>query len=328
VIVAVILLAYAAILAVVGPRLLMRATWTDRAPRLGIIAWQSLSAAVVGAVVLAGIALTFPTVRVSAGLADLLRACVMALRAQYATPGGAAAGATGVVLAVAVLSRCGYCVLASLGGAARGRSRHREVLALAGQPRPDVGAVVLGDATPAVYCLPGRQRRIVVTAGALELLDDQQLAAALAHERAHMDQRHDLVIAWAAGLARAFPRLGLFRQGLSESRRLIELLADDVATRSSDRLTLAEALLNLAGGRTPAAALGVSGGAAARVQRLIAPHRPLSRRGRAGTLLSVIGLFVVPMIALATPAVAATDMNYCPTHASHTSQATAAAPHR
>lgn len=313
-IVALILLGYAVVLALAGPWLLMRSGWTDRAPRLGIIAWQSLTAAAVGAVVLAGLALVLPTVRVSAGLADLLRACVMALRAQYATPGGAATGATGAVLALVVLGRCGLCVISALRTASRGRAQHREVLALAGRLRPEIGAVVLCDAEPAVYCLPGRGKRIVVTAGALELLDDEQLAAVLAHERAHLDQRHDLVIAWALGLARAFPRIGLFAGGLSESRRLVELLADDVATRSSDRLTLAEALLNLAGRRTPAAALGVGGGAAARVQRLIAPSRPLGHLRSAGTTLGVIALFAGPVIALATPAAAAIGMNYCPTH--------------
>lgn len=325
-IVALVLLGYAAGLALVGPLLLRRGSWTDRAPRLGIVAWQSLTAAVVAAVMLAGFALVLPTVRVSAGLADLLRACVMALRAQYATPGGAAAGATGAVLALVVLGRCGYCVVSALRDAARSRAQHREVLALAGRVRPDMGAVVLGDAAPALYCLPGRRRRIVVTAGALALLDDQQLAAAFAHERAHLDQRHDLVIAWAAGLARAFPRIRLFRRGLSESRRLVELLADDVATRSSDRLTLAEAVLNLAGGRTPAAALGVAGGAAAaRVARLIAPDDPLGGPRRAVTALAVMALFAAPMIALATPAVAAAHMNYCPINATH---AVAAAPTR
>ena len=313
-IVALILLGYAAVLALAGPWVLMRGGWTDRAPRLGIVAWQSLTAAVVGAVALAGLALVLPTVRVSAGLADLLRACVMALRAQYATPGGAAAGASGAVLALVVLGRCGYCVISALRSASRGRAQHREVLALAGRPRPEMGAVELDDAEPAVYCLPGRSRRIVVTAGALELLDEQQLAAALAHERAHLDQRHDLVIAWAVGLTGAFPRIRLFARGLSESRRLVELLADDVATRSTDRLTLAEALLNLAGGRTPAAALGAGGAAAARVQRLIAPGRPLGHLRTAGTALGLIATFAAPVIALATPAVAAAGMNYCPTH--------------
>lgn len=311
-IIALVLLTYAGFLAAIGPRLLARGGWTERAPRLGIAAWQSLTATLVTAVALAGFALILPTVRVSAGLADLLRACAMALRAQYATPGGVAAGASGAVLAAVVLSRCGYCVVSELRTAARERARHRDVLELTGRANREVGAIVLDDAAPAVYCLPGRRRRIVVTDGALALLDERQLAAALAHERAHLDQRHDLVIAWAAGLARAFPRIPVFARGLAESRRLVELLADDVAARATDRLTLAEALLNLAGGRTPAAALGAASGAMARVQRLIEPVRPLSGGRRIGTLLGVAGLFVVPLIALATPALAATQMNYCP----------------
>lgn len=312
-IVALILLGYAATLAHVGPRLMRRGGWTDRAPRLGVAGWQSLTFTVLLSVTLAGTALVMPSVRISSGLADVLRTCVMALRAQYATPGGAAAGATGAVLAVAAAARCGWCVTSAMHRAARCRSRQREVLAVTGQSRPELGAVVLGNAEPAVYCLPGRGRNIVVTAGALELLDHRQLAAALAHERAHLDQRHDLVIAFATGMARAFSRVPLFTQGLSETRRLVELLADDVAIESTDRLTLAEALLTLAGARTPAAALGVGGSSAARVRRLVAPDHPLNRRRRAGTFLGVLGLLIAPMIALATPAVAATQMNYCAT---------------
>jgi Zn-dependent protease with chaperone function len=312
-IVALILLGYAAALAYVGPRLMSRGGWTDRAPRLGIAGWQSLTFTVVVSVTLAGLALVVPSVRVSSGLADVLRTCVMALRAQYATPGGAAVGATGAVLAVAVAGRCGWCVTSALRQAARCRSRQREVLAVTGQSHPDLGAVVLCEAKPAVYCLPGRGRNIVVTAGALELLDDRQLAAALAHERAHLDQRHDLVIAFATGIAWAFSRVPLFTRGLSETRRLVELLADDVAVQSTDRLTLAEALLTLAGAPTPVAALGVGGASAARVRRLVGPDHPLDRRRRAGTFVGVLGLLVAPMIALATPAVAATQMNYCAT---------------
>jgi len=195
VIVSLSLLTYALVLAWAGPRLLMRGAWTDRAPRLGIVAWQSVSSAVVVAVVLGGAALVMPTVRFSTDLADLLRACAMALRAQYATPGGLLVTACGAALALGVLGRTGCCVLAAMAGAARQRARHRDVLVLAGRSRPGVGATVLEGDEPAVYCLPGRRRRIVVTSAALALLDDDQLAAALAHERAHLRQRHDLVIA-------------------------------------------------------------------------------------------------------------------------------------
>ncbi|MFE5372624.1 hypothetical protein [Streptomyces mirabilis] len=81
--------------------------WAERAPRLGIVVWQVLGASALASAVLAGFALTVPTVRVGADLAPLLQASVMALTAQYASPGGAAAGA---VLALVVLGRGAWCV--------------------------------------------------------------------------------------------------------------------------------------------------------------------------------------------------------------------------
>jgi Zn-dependent protease with chaperone function len=321
---ALILLGYAALLAMAGPRPLGRASWPERAPRLGIIAWQTLAVSTLAAAALAGLALIIPTVRISADLARLLTACVMALREQYATPGGAAAGATGAVLAMALIARAAWCVGRSLIEAFGGRARHRDTLALVGTATPQLGAVVLDHDEPAVYCLPGRHRRIVVTSGALRTLNDEQLAAALAHERAHLAERHDLILAWSSGLARAFPRIELFRRAHAETARLVEMLADDVATRSADRLTLAEALLSLAQSRTPAATLGAGGStAAARVHRLIAPHRPL---GRLRTALGSTGaavLLALPVIALAGPAATSSHLSHCPRP---TTEITAAAP--
>ncbi|MFC5034397.1 M56 family metallopeptidase [Streptomyces sp. DSM 41987] len=320
---ALILLAYAALLAFAAPRLLARGDWTARAPRLGIIAWQAAAVSLLVSAVLAGLALVVPTVQVSADLANLFRACVMALRDQYATPGGAAAAAVGAVLALAVLARAAWCVAASLAGALRSRARHHGVLTMVGTPSVHLGAVVVDSDEPAVYCLPGRRRRIVVTTAALRLLDDQQLAAALAHERAHLDQRHDLVLAWSGGLARAFPRIRLFTRAHAETLRLVELLADDVAARSADRITLAEALLNLAGARTPAAALGAGGSTAAeRVRRLIVPHHPLGRLRTALTFTGVAALLALPIIGLATPIATAAHLHYCPPSAVSAAAAT------
>jgi Zn-dependent protease with chaperone function len=324
VIAALILLGWAALLALAGPRLLARTSWAERAPRLGIIAWQSLAVSALAAVALAGLALVVPTMSVSAGLSDLLAACVMALRERYATPGGAAAGAVGAVLALAVLVRAAWCLVAALITAVRGRARHRDTLAVVGTADSGMGTVVLDHDEPSVYCLPGRDRRIVVTTGALRVLDDRQLAAALAHERAHLDQRHDLVLAWGQGLSRAFPRVRLFVLAHQETVRLVELLADDTAARHCDRLTLAEALLSLAGARTPAAALGAGGTTAGlRVRRLIAPHRPL---GRARTALGSFGaaaLLTLPVIGLAGPGITSAHLNYCPSRPHTTVSASA-----
>ncbi|MDX6356635.1 MAG: hypothetical protein QOF98_3538, partial [Streptomyces sp.] len=78
-------------------------------------------------------------------------------------------------------------------------------------------------------------------------------------------------------------------------------------------LTLAEALLNLAGARTPAAALGAGGTTAAlRVRRLIAPHRPLGRARATLTSTTVAVLLALPVIGLAAPALATGHLHYCP----------------
>ena len=44
---------------------------------------------------------------------------------------------------------------------------------------------------PVAYCVPSRKRPIVVSSGALDQLEDTQLQAVLAHERAHLRYRLD-----------------------------------------------------------------------------------------------------------------------------------------
>ena len=312
-IVAAVLFAYAVLLCTLAPRVLRGAGWAEQAPRLGIVVWQALGASALTSAVLAGLALTVPTVRVSADLAQLLQACVMALTAQYASPGGAAAGAAGAVLALAVLGRVAWCAGAALLRIRRERMEHREVLDMVGRADPVRGVVVLDHAEPAAYCLPGRHRRTVITTGALRALDDDQLAAVLAHEHAHQAERHDAVLAWTQTLARAFPRVPLFRLAEEEIARLVEMRADDVAAARSGRLTTAAALLAVAGGRTPAVALAAGGSTAARrVRRLIEAHPPLSRlRIAAGSLCTAVAL-AVPLLVVGGPAAAATQLNYCP----------------
>ncbi len=310
--VALLLLAYATLLATAGARALRRASWTERAPRLAIATWQTLTVSVVLSGVLAGLAMVVPLWQVSGTLANLLQACVLALRAQYAVPGGVVLALTGAVLAAGVIARTGFCLLTSLVHAAWERRRHRRALAIVGRHDARLGATIVDHPHPAAYCLPGVRRRVVLTTGALAALQERQLRAVLAHELAHVRGRHHLVLALAEALERAFPRVPAFRHGLTEVTRLIELLADDAASRASSRLTVAEALVALAEARTPAAALGAGGAAAARVRRLLRPHRPLGRvRTLFGSALAVLAL-AIPVVVAAGPAVAARDMNYCP----------------
>ncbi|MFI0449656.1 hypothetical protein [Actinomadura sp. 6N118] len=64
------LLAYAVVLGVFGPGMLRVRAWTERAPRLGILAWQAATASALGAMVLAGLALLAPFARAPHGLAE------------------------------------------------------------------------------------------------------------------------------------------------------------------------------------------------------------------------------------------------------------------
>src|SRR5712664_2781256 len=183
---------YAVAVAAAGTWWLPRASWPQRAPRLGIAVWQALTVTVLASSLLAGLILAIPCLRVWADWPSL-RACVMSVRAQYASAGGAITSTAGAVLTVGAATRLAWFTGTSMASARRRRARHDEALTLVGRPGPVPGMVLLEDDRPAVYCVPGR-RRIVFTTGALRRLDDGQVDAVLAHERAHLSGRHHLVI--------------------------------------------------------------------------------------------------------------------------------------
>ena len=155
--------------------------------------------------------------------------------------------------------------------------------------------VVLDAPQPAAYCVPGRPGAIVLTSGAIALLDRAQLTAVLAHERAHLAARHHLLIWLTRGLAASFPGVPLFARGPVEVARLAEMCADDAAARRTGRPALIAALLAMGTGTpVPATALAATSGlVTARVHRLLDPPR------RARYALYCLALSTV-MVLLAT----------------------------
>jgi len=164
-------------------------------------------------------------------------------------------------------------------------------------------AVVIESARPAAYCVPGRPSAIVLTSGALAVLDPGQLTAVLAHERAHLAGRHHLLIALTRGLAATFPAVPLFTRGPAEVARLAEMCADDAAARRSSRPTLVAALLAMGTGApvaVPAAALAATTCAVtARVQRLLEPA-PRARNARNRLALATVILLLALVSGLVT----------------------------
>ncbi|MEV1170103.1 M56 family metallopeptidase [Nonomuraea sp. NPDC049784] len=306
---AVVLALYTVAAAIWLPRLMRVASWADRAPRLAIAMWQAAGVSVVGSAVLAAFALAVPADVVGHGLAGLFEACA----AMLSDGAGLTAAGAGVLLVagatvVRVLS-CGAVVLARTG---MERREHAELLGLLGRRDGDLDAVVLDYDERLAYCLPGRHAQTVITTGALRSLSPEQVAAVLAHERAHLHGRHHLVLAAAHTLARAFPKVPVFEEAKVEIARLIELLADDVAARRHPRVQIAAALVGLATGRTPAFALGAGGETAlVRVRRMLHPASPLKRVERLAGVLSVGLLLSGPTAVALVPGVSSFLAHHC-----------------
>ena len=113
---------------------------------------------------------------------------------------------------------CGVLVMA-FADAVTARRRQRELLALLAHGDPKVpGALVVDYPAAAAYCLPGIRSQIVVSVGTLDLLAPAELTAVLAHERAHLRARHDLVLIPFTSLRRALPQVPDDRPGLPHGR--------------------------------------------------------------------------------------------------------------
>jgi Zn-dependent protease with chaperone function len=264
------LVVLAVVVAVLAPRLLGRASWPRRSPKLGILAWQASVFTVLAAGVLLALTALLPVDRVSFDVGHLLHACPDVLRGRYAIADGSwlhvvsLLVATGTFLALLrALVVCGRAVR-------RGRVRQRELLDLLVRRRDSMtGAHILEHDVPLAYCVPGGRGRVVVTTAAVAALDDRQMTAVLAHEHAHLDGRHDVVLFGADVAAAAFPWSRFFRRARRELCLLVEMLADDEAARRSDRNVLATALVDLGQSPSPAGAVGANGDTVERVERLI-----------------------------------------------------------
>lgn len=154
----------------------------------------------------------------------------------------------------------------------RNRRRHRYLLDLVSQPLPALfgsdrfggaqfggarsggglfggglpGGRLLDSTTAMAYCLPGLRPRMVVTSAALTNLSPAALAAVVAHESAHLAQRHDLVVLPFVAWQSALPFLPGARTARAAVALLVEALADDAARSRIGAEPLGEALAAVA----------------------------------------------------------------------------------
>lgn len=295
------LLLYVLAVLAVGPKLLLQITADGGAPRLGIAAWLTAVVTMLGCSV-AAMALLLVE---AAGHWDspdaLLVSCLERLQAILLGHSGwpARAVATAAVI-IAGASVIAICIRI---GRALSRMRahtfaHADAVRLVGKSHGrDV--VIVEAAEAAAYCVAGRPPAIVVTTAALGALDESQLAAVVAHERAHLDGRHAYFVAAVRGLASALPRIRLIANAATQICALLEMCADDAAARRHGRQPLLSGLLTLSGAITPTRGLAAASVAVlVRAERLTDPQRGLARIRTRVTLSGAVAAMAATPLAV------------------------------
>ena len=297
------LLLYVAAVLAIGPKLLVHITADGGAPRLAIAAWITAVVTVLGCSV-AAVALLLIE---AAGHWDspdaLLVTCLERLRAILV---GHAGWPARIVATVAVAIAVGSLIAVVFRiGRALGRMRthtfaHADAVRLVGRSYGS-DVVVIEASEPAAYCVAGRPPAIVVTTAAMAALNENQLAAVVAHERAHLDGRHAYIVAAARGLTTALPTCGLFASAASHISSLLEMCADDAAARHHGRQPLLAGFGDPAGATTPAHGLAAARRAGpARAQRLSKPPRRFARIQTQVTLSGAVAAMAATPLAIVT----------------------------
>ncbi|MET9133648.1 M56 family metallopeptidase [Streptomyces antibioticus] len=300
-----VLLLLGALTAVAAPRLIARADWPDREPVVALWAWQCV---VVAVLLCCALSMTLS----AAAAWQAVRGHVFAPAPQAVVeayglgPTGPWAAATAVALACGGLWSGAMLVREVVRARVRRRSRQAELLVraplLPGEEATGGRLVVLEGKRPDAWWLPGSAPQLIVTTAALRRLKGRQLDAVLAHEQGHAQARHDWLLHSSSALATGFPQVPVFAAFQDEMHRLVELAADDVASRRFGRLTTALALVELNEER------GVFGPAPTpqanvpqRVNRLLTPPDRLTAARRLRLTAAASLVPVIPVLVTLVP---------------------------
>ncbi|MEU3581509.1 hypothetical protein AMK14_27700 [Streptomyces sp. TSRI0445] len=299
------LLLLGALTALVTPRVMARARWPEREPVVALWVWQCVVAAV-----LLSFALSMTLSAAAAWQAVRGHVFAPAPHAVVEAYALAAYGPWSAVIAVLLALGglwSGTMLLREVRRARRRRKQRRAELLLRAplMPGEEPGAdrlVVLEGERPDAWWLPGTAPQLVITTAALGRLKGRQLDAVLAHEQGHAQARHDWLLHCSSALAIGFPQIPVFAAFRDEMHRLVELAADDVASRRFGRLTTALALVGLNEDRgvfgpcpTPQAEVPL------RVNRLLAPVERLTAGRRLRLTAAAALVPVVPLVVAFVP---------------------------
>ncbi|WP_158588110.1 M48 family metalloprotease, partial [Actinomadura logoneensis] len=225
------------------------------------------------------------------------------------------------------------CLAAAVGVAVR-QGHRLAASARTARDLPGDGLVAVVDAPRAeAFALPGRPGRVLVTTAMLDVLSPAQRRALIAHERAHLADRHHLFRALAAIAVAANPLLWPLRGAVvfATERWADERAAAHIRDREQTAQAIGRAALahNRRPRPLPAAALGIGaltgpltgsliGAVRMRGMRLVRRPGPLPRRvaallepppaRRPLLIAAVVGLVVLSLLAAQDAAIDLHDL--------------------
>lgn len=276
-------------------RVLVRSTLAWRVPTVAILCWQAAGLAL--GLCTTGLLITLGLIGYHRSTGSSLVAFTRDLWAGTLPPWLGALNLLLLAIGIGVAGRLLSATIHILVRNVRAQQQHRDLLALVARDDPAVpGALVLDHPSAAAYTLPGVRPQVVVSVGALSLLDAAELAAVLRHERAHAAERHDLVLLPFAALQQAMPWSGWAHIAHRRVALLVEMRADDRARKANNEAPLVEALRRFAAADhrfTPACTLGLGDQHIdVRVQRLLVttPKCPSRQFGTVALSTAALGV--------------------------------------
>lgn len=287
----------------VAPAVLTRCRWMSSAPRTGVLLWQAVGFA--GAIAAVGAGLSIAVAPLHASPLNGVKELVAQGLSGHPLADLGLYEALGLTLATDVSVVLAAGLATTLIRTTRARSRHRALLDLIAESRETApGALILAHPMPAAYCLPGLRPRIVLSDGALGLLDEYEVSAVLAHERGHVQGHHGLAMLPFASMVDLLRWLPYVRRAPASVAGLLEMAADDFAGRQHGRRVVARALARMSSASAftaPTCSFGVLGvSTAERIDRLVAPERRWGRWVLLGWAASAVAL-AAPVAALLVP---------------------------
>ncbi|WP_022893322.1 M56 family metallopeptidase [Agromyces subbeticus] len=293
---------FALLLAWPVPVVLSRAAWPSQSPAVALALWQAI--ALGGGLSMIGCLLVFG----SSPAGSLLAATGALLPHLFIGPIPPEFGVVhlaALTLAAGLAAHLALNLALTAVRAERERRRQHQLIALLGDPLPgEPRTRVLAHSLPLAYCVPGIRTATVLTEGLIEALGELELRAVIAHERAHLDQLHHLVLLAFRAWHSALPWFPIANRAERSVALLAEMLADDEARHAAGDDALRRAMLQVGSGGEPGA-YADSGGVVpdiemleARLARLGGPVRRPPRALRLAVVSAAVLIVALPIAAL------------------------------